>query len=185
MAKHFYFDGCKVKDLGVNGHNRILVKVVADYAGRRQVGEEILVSPVNLHELVSTAFPLKSKVVSVLNARVVNFTGTVVGYELHSNKAICLSSRDEHDIKERVRYAYGINEINLRPSIKVIEFVPGKWYRFNENDESVYMAVESVFSPTEVMMFNNEGLIGYKDMPMLCATNLLEQRGIVAVECLN
>lgn len=76
------------------------------------IGNEYRLDNMVLEDLVEERFRIGDKVKSAGS-----FTGIVVGYELATNRAVCISDKLPKNSKDRTRYAYKVTELTRNVTI--------------------------------------------------------------------
>lgn len=158
------------------------IKLLKDFnivpTTERNVGDEILAyKSASIESLVAEVFSIGDKVERINGT----FKGTVVGFEYHSNSAVCVSEKIEKYDEQRTRYAYKVTELKkFDPQHFVFE--KGDTYLI-DNCFKV-MAVESVFSTKDVMLFDtSNGSMRYRDVAIHnTRPKLKELHGITNIE---
>jgi hypothetical protein len=154
----------RIRDCG------LLIKLVEDLRydtntdDRLSVGHELLVSDKDIAYLITDLFKVGTHV-QVDNS----IKGIVTAHEHGTNKAVIKAI---HDNRQGIRIIIGSDRLSVYEPDEV-RFTPGKWYIINGVD---VLAVESVFRPGEdVMLFNKEGKLIYRDVPKITTHKKLAQ----------
>lgn len=87
--------------------------------------------------IITEVFDLGAHVTSTLSSGRGNLIGIIESFELHTNRATCMSDKIGAYKDDRVRYAYKVNEIKLYVEPKKIHFNIGQMYLVNEEPMQV------------------------------------------------
>lgn len=135
--------------------------------------------PANIaQETCDTAFKIGDEVQSKLGG---GFVGFVTGFEPDSNRVVCWSSKGDGGPKDRVRYAYKVDEIELTPNI--FEFRLNRKYR--DQNGVVYRTIEVPKNVNKFILINDASgtVVDYVDIEtpkcQLCV------KGIIKLEDLS
>jgi hypothetical protein len=152
--------------------NRVIVRCVEDFrldVSTPSNGLDFMASKKDLEPLIFEAFCVGEPVTSTIGT----LNGRITSFEYHTNRAVVTSSAIENYRDKRTRYAYKHYEL-AHVDLSKIKLIPGCWYMINGNLKLI--AVESVFNPDEVMLFDRNGQIIFKDLPKYISNAHLETK---------
>ena len=157
-----FYNSYVVEPVTVMG-NSVIVKVIEDYNLHKEtnaIGTQHCVKYSSLEPLITEVFEIGDWVTAK------DFTGRVVGYELHSNRAICISDKIERYKNDRVRYAYKYNEIK-KLSLTVIDFEYDTYYKLNKNENIIVKCIRSPLDRKFVMLLKEDEKL-FAHIPKRC-----------------
>ncbi|MMZ45667.1 hypothetical protein D1872_72710 [compost metagenome] len=132
--------------------------LVKDYTQESQqyVGTSSILPFGNWQQVVTDKFKLGDEVRSIARDESNCFVGTIVGFELDTNTALCRSEKINNYKDKKVRYAYGVDELEryVESTEPACELEHGAYYLVNN---MMLMAVRSINLSGFFNLVDNKG----------------------------
>lgn len=160
MTTHFYNGYEVIITAEVPGmKNKVIVRPIKDLRLKKiGIPADMLVDKDKLEIPIYEAFKVGDHVRNKFGSMV----GKISAFELHTNSAVVVSDKIGNYKDKSTRYTYHVSALELCGA-RDIRIVPGCWYKVNNTFK--LLAVQSVFSEDEVMLFNKDGEIVFRGLP--------------------